>query len=74
MLALKLASARENSKDADDALFLMGIVNVESLEEAYEILEHYIPSAQLTPMASFFTEEIYHRYNAQKSNTYKEQK
>lgn len=67
MLALKLASAREDSKDADDALFLMDINNVGSLEEAYGILERYIPPARLTPMASFFTEEIYNRYVAKKA-------
>lgn len=62
MLALKLASAREDSKDADDALLLMSVVNVTSLEEVYEILERYIPPPQLTPMASFFAEEIFSRY------------
>ncbi len=62
MLALKLASAREDSKDADDALFLMGINDVSSLQEVYDILERYIPPARLTPMASFFAEEIYNRY------------
>lgn len=68
MLALKLASAREDSKDADDTLFLMGVNDVSSLEEVYDILEHYIPPARLTPMASFFAEEIYNRYIHKKKN------
>lgn len=69
MLALKLASAREDSMDADDALFLMGVVGVGSLEEVYEIIEQYIPSPRLTPMASFFAQEIYARYSARNEET-----
>lgn len=62
MLALKLASAREDSFDADDALFLMKLVGVKSLEQVYAIIERYIPSPRLTPMASFFAQEIFVRY------------
>lgn len=62
MLALKLASAREDSFDADDALFLMKLVGVKSLEQVYAIIERYIPSPRLTPMASFFAQEIFARY------------
>lgn len=64
MLALKLASAREDSKDAEDALFLMKLVGVQSLDEVYAIIEEHIPSPRLTPMASFFAQEIYQRYRA----------
>ena len=62
MLALKLASAREDSKDAEDALFLMKLVGVETIEEVYDIIEKYIPAQRLTPMAQFFAQEIFHRY------------
>ncbi len=68
MLALKLAAAREDSKDADDALFLMGVVNVRSLEQVYEIVERYIPKTMLTPMVSFFAQEMYGRYERQSSS------
>lgn len=64
MLALKLASAREDSKDADDALFLMKLVKPSSIETVYEIIERYIPSQRLTPLASFFAQEIYARFLA----------
>lgn len=39
MLALKLASAREDSLDTADALFLMNRVGPKTLEEVYEIIE-----------------------------------
>lgn len=65
MLALKLASAREDSMDADDALFLMRVVQPENMERVYEILEAHIPSPRLTPMASFFAQEIYARYESE---------
>ena len=64
MLALKLASAREDSMDAKDALFLMELVEPESLERVYEIIEKYIPAPRLTPMASFFAQEIFARYKS----------
>lgn len=64
MLALKLASAREDSMDAKDALFLMELVEPESLERVYEIIEKHIPAPRLTPMASFFAQEIFARYKA----------
>lgn len=65
MLALKLTSAREDSMDAEDALFLMKVVGVKSLDEVLDIVEAYIPSPRLTPMASFFAREIYARYLAE---------
>lgn len=65
MLALKLASAREDSKDAEDALLLMEVVGIASLEQVYEIIERHIPSQRLTPLASFFAQEIYARYRVQ---------
>lgn len=62
MLALKLASAREDSKDAEDALFLMGVIGIESLDEVFEIIERYIPAARRTPLSGFFAQEMYARY------------
>lgn len=64
MLALKLASAREDSMDAEDAVFLMGVVGVESIEQVYGIIERHIPAQRLTPMASFFAQEMFARYQA----------
>ena len=62
MLALKLASAREDSKDAEDALYLMKLVGVRDMEEVYAIIERHIPSPRLTPIAGFFAQEIFARY------------
>lgn len=38
------------------------VIGIESLEQVYSILERYIPSQRLTPMASFFAQEMFARY------------
>ena len=58
MLAMKLASAREDTKDANDAKFLIRRLGINSKEELLDILEENIAPQQLTPMASFFAQEI----------------
>lgn len=64
MLALKLTSAREDSKDAADALFLMEYLGIESEEELFEIIEQNIAPQRLTPLAGFFAKEMYRHYRA----------
>lgn len=62
MLALKLASARENSKDTDDALFLMNHIGIESEQELFDTVEDNIHPQRLTAHAHFFIKEMYSRY------------
>lgn len=61
MLAMKLASAREDSKDADDAVFLIRKLGINDENELLDLLEENIPSQRLTPMASFFAKEMLNR-------------
>lgn len=61
MLAMKLASAREDSKDAEDAVFLIRKLGINSETELLDIMENNIPSQYLTPMSSFFAKEMLHR-------------
>lgn len=68
MLALKLASAREDSKDAEDAFFLMNLVGPESIDDVYAIIERFMPAPRLTPLAGFFAQEIYSRYIASRAS------
>lgn len=62
MLALKLVSAREDSKDAADALFLMERLDIQSEAELFEIIEENIAPPRLTPLANFFAKEMYQKY------------
>lgn len=61
MLAMKLASAREDSKDAEDAIFLIRKLGIKNETELLNIMEKNIPSQQLTPMSSFFAKEMLRR-------------
>lgn len=61
MLAMKLASAREDSKDADDAVFLIRRLGIKDEAELLDIIEDNISKQQLTPMAGFFAKEMLRR-------------
>ncbi len=61
MLAMKLASAREDSKDADDAVFLIRRLGIEDEDELLNIMERNIPKQRLTPMAGYFAKEMLKR-------------
>lgn len=62
MLAMKLTSARLVGKDRDDALFFIEHLNVESEEQLFDIIERNIAPQRLTPMAHFFTIELFQQY------------
>ena len=61
MLAMKLASAREDSKDADDAVFLIRRLGIVDEDELLDVMERNVSRQQLTPMAGFFAKEMLHR-------------
>ncbi len=61
MLAMKLASAREDSKDADDAVFLIRRLGVTDEDELLDMMERNISKQMLTPMAGFFAKEMLRR-------------
>lgn len=61
MLAMKLASAREGSKDAEDAVFLIRRLGIVDEEEILDLMERNVPKQRLTPMAGFFAKEMLRR-------------
>ena len=67
MLAMKLASAREDSKDAADAVFLIRRLGISNLDELYDIMERNIPAQRPTPVSGFFAEEMLNRANKQRA-------
>ena len=61
MLAMKLASAREDSKDASDAVYLIRRLGIKQLDMLYDIMEKNIPKPRLTPISGFFAKEMLER-------------
>ena len=61
MLAMKLASAREDSKDVDDAVFLIRRLGITDEDVLLDTMERNIPKQRLTPMAGFFAKEMLRR-------------
>lgn len=61
MLAMKLASAREDSKDPDDAVFLIRRLGITGEDELLDVIERNVPKQRLTPMAAFFAKEMLRR-------------
>lgn len=62
MLALKLSSARPESKDQDDSIFLMNVLNIKDVEELYEIVDKYIPKNRKTVGSHFFIQDTFDKY------------
>lgn len=62
MLALKLTSARDQSFDLSDALYLMRRIRIRDLDEVFGIMQRYMPPNRLTPLAGFFAEEAFTHY------------
>lgn len=62
MLALKLTSARDQSFDLADALYLMRRIGVRAIDEVMDIMQRYMPANRLTPLAGLFAEEAFLHY------------
>ena len=58
LLAMKLISARIADTDLEDARFLMRKLEINTTEQAYEILEKYYPVERVLPKTKYFVEEI----------------
>ena len=67
LLAMKLTSARSDTKDAGDSITLMKHLKLKNIGEAFSIIEKYAHRNRLTAQSKFFTIEVYAQY--EKSNT-----
>ena len=54
LLALKITSARTNSKDMGDSIWLMKHLDIDSFESVIDIVEKYIPESRRTTTSYFF--------------------
>ena len=58
MLAMKCISARWDTNDRDDVIFLIQFLKIKEPQKVFEIIEHYYPKKQIPPKTQFFIEEI----------------
>ncbi len=58
MLAMKCISARFDSHDRDDVLFLIRYLKLDKPEAVFKIIERYYPSRLIPAKAKFLVEEL----------------
>ena len=59
MLAMKCISARWDTTDREDVLFLISLENLTSAEDVFSIIENYYPKNQIPAKTQFFIEELF---------------
>jgi hypothetical protein len=59
MLAMKCVSARFDSHDRDDVVFLVRHLGLTTPAQVFKIVERYYPRNQIPPKARFLVEEIF---------------
>jgi hypothetical protein len=64
MLAMKCISARWDSNDKDDVIFLVKLLKLTKPKEVFDIIEGYYPKQQIPAKTSFFIEELMEEINA----------
>tara|TARA_B100001248_G_scaffold262354_1_gene257724 strand:- start:5068 stop:5574 length:507 start_codon:yes stop_codon:yes gene_type:complete len=58
MLAMKCISARFDTSDKDDVIFLLKNLELKKAEDVYSIIESYYPRNEIPAKTKFFIEEI----------------
>lgn len=58
MLAMKCISARWDTNDRDDVIFLIQFLKIKTAKKVFEIIENYYPKKQIPPKTQFFIEEV----------------
>jgi hypothetical protein len=58
MLAMKCISARWDSSDRDDVLFLLNFLGLKQPKDVFSIIESYYPNSRIPPKTQFLIEEL----------------
>jgi hypothetical protein len=58
MLAMKSISARWDSNDKDDVIFLIKLLDLKKPKEVFKIIEKYYPKKMIPPKTQFLIEEL----------------
>jgi hypothetical protein len=59
LLAMKLTSARMDSSDMDDSIFLMGLLDIQTESQLIDLIEKYIDDDNRDASTKFFTSEAF---------------
>ena len=59
MLAMKCMSARWDTHDKDDVVFLIKFLKLKSKESVFKLIEGYFPKNRMTPKTQFLIEELF---------------
>lgn len=59
MLAMKCLSARWDTSDRDDVIFLIKHLNLQEARGIFEIIQDYYPKTQIPAKTQFFIEELF---------------
>ena len=59
MLAMKAISARFDSHDKDDLIFLIRYLELKDTESVFEIINKYYPKQKIPPKTQFLIEEVF---------------
>lgn len=61
MLAMKCISARWDTHDRDDVIFLIRHLKLKAPKQVFQILESFYPKKIIPPKTQFFIEEVFQR-------------
>jgi len=67
LLAMKLTSARMDSNDMDDSMFLMDLLDIQFEEQLFDLIEKYIDDDNRATSTKFFTSEAFLQYQVWKT-------
>jgi hypothetical protein len=59
MLAMKCISARWETSDKDDVIFLIKHLDLKNVRAVFEIIETYYPKKLIPAKTQFFIEELF---------------
>lgn len=62
MLAMKCLSARWDSHDRDDVIFLIKYLKLQNSRSVFEIIEHFYPKKQIPAKTQFFIDEVFESF------------
>jgi len=61
MLAMKCISARWDTSDRDDVVFLIRLMKIKGPDEVFHLIENYYPQNRIPPKTRFFIDELFDR-------------
>jgi len=59
LLAMKTISARWDTSDRDDVIFLINFLGLSSADKVYEVVQAYYPESRIPAKTQFFIDEIF---------------